>query len=201
MRVAIGWGLAETGVLPLVWVERVFLLLVAATGFGLLRAMGLGAGAAALCSLVVAGTLLALQMSVPETRLMPYAMVLVVNVAIALIFARGFLPEREAVLLQFVRVTAPAGVRVAPDFARFMERQGAFWALTALSIALSAGVAMTWADLRPVAVRSLLGLAAFQIAFFVSAHYYVNWRYKRPETWLDTLRAMGRPSVWSALKL
>ncbi len=147
---------------------------------------------------VSAGLALA-QVRVPSLQYMPYLLVAPANLAVAWVFASGLLPGREPVLLRLIRLM---GVHPADDvrFRRFIAGQCLIWAVLASTTALAAIAALVSVAMHPWLGEVLTCLVAVQVLWFGLSHYYAQLRYRRPETWLDTVRAMASPEIWQRLR-
>lgn len=130
----------------------------------------------------------------------PHLLIVIGNLLICYLFARGLLPGREPMLLQVIRLMGRRSID-DPCFRQFIRRQCAIWSLMTFATAAVAFVAMSIDYLDDEMAVALNVLIVVQIAWFALSHYYANIRYRRPETWFDTLRFMFRPGTWKQLAL
>lgn len=152
-------------------------------------------GRAALAAVLLLAGLIGLKLWLPWLRYAPYLLVLPAMLTVAAVFARGLMPGRESVLMGLIAVM---GQRPADDprFRRFIAGQCLLWALATLASAGLAVGAMVWEGGRQMLAQALGALVVAQFLWFVASHYYAGWRYGRPETWRDTLRAMAKVGLW-----
>ncbi|GMG84994.1 hypothetical protein LNKW23_42100 [Paralimibaculum aggregatum] len=198
--VAAAMLLAGLGAITPRALDTVFILVLAlglwraGPGAGLPRRAALGAAAG------LAAGALAAQALWPGLRYAPFLGVLLIHLAVAYAFLRGVLPGRTPILLQVVRQMG-LGDRGTPAFQRFLRRQCWVWAGLAAVTALAAAIAVVAPAWREAAGAATTGLVVAQAVWFVSTHRYANRRYRRPETWRDTLTIMARPGIWARLEI
>lgn len=144
--------------------------------------------------------MVALWLILPDIRFAPYLAVVLANGLVAYMFARGQMPGRTPLILQLIRLIG-SGPVVSEKFRRFIYWQ--CWAWVALGVATSGAGAMAMfsPNLRPIFGATIAALAIGQIGWFVISHSYARWRHHRPETCLDTIKAMSRPSIWGQINL
>lgn len=146
------------------------------------------------------GLLAVARLQFPHLQYLPYLAIAPANLALAYVFGRGLVGDREPVLIQLVNVM---GLKTADDpaFRRFVVRQCLLWCLMTLAMALVALVCVVAADARPLLSSVLVALAIAQVIHFALSHQWAAFRYGRPETWMMTLRIMIRPETWRGLKV
>jgi hypothetical protein len=191
--------LRSLGVISPQALDYVFLCLVAWALFKMIRNAGLHPVLAAMLAVASSGSLVGLQILQPSLRYMPYLVIAPANLMMAYIFARGLFPGRQPILLRLIREIRKEPV-TDPAFQNFVISQCALWSLMTFATACLAFASMVSDSVWPGVLNLLTGLIVIQIAWFVLSHFYAALRYNRPETWLDTLRAMTRPGIWSNLR-
>lgn len=162
--------------------------------------IGLSLRAAVGMCLALIGIVLIAWTTMSDIRFMPYLAVVLINAAVAYVFLRGQLPGHTPVILQLINLIniAPVG---SPTFRRFIYWQCWAWVGFGGITSIVGVVAMTTPEFSPLAGKIIVGLMVAQIAWFILSHRYANRRYKRPETWRDTIRAMARPAIWDELTI
>lgn len=177
-----------------------FALAFATTPLAFLPRIGVNFRRALGFTVILIAVILVLWVTVPDVRFTPYLAIALTNAAVAYMFLRGQLPGRTPLILQMIDLIdmAPIG---AASFRRFIYWQCWAWVFFGTVTSLTGLAATVAPDVRPMAGVAIAALVVAQIAWFFLSHGYANWRYRRPETWRDTVRVMARPASWEALKV
>lgn len=153
---------------------------------------------AALSGIVAVASLQLIWLAGQGLTLMPYLLVVPSNLVVAWLFARGLLPGREPILLRLIRLMNLRPID-DPRFVQFVRWQCWLWSGLALGTALLAFAAILVAAQSRWIDDMIVAMVAVQLGWFLLSHYYASMRYRRPETWQGTIRAMSRPDVWARL--
>ena len=197
---AISAALAIPGILTKPQSDLLFAVFCASSMLAVMAKMGVGATrATAVAVFLAVGAVLA-QMADPDIVLAPFLVVVLINGLVAYVFARGLMPGRQPLILQIVGLL-DSGYGTSPEFRHFVVGQCWIWVGLSLLTSLSGLVAMLVPEHQNFASMVVAGLVVIQIAWFVLSHEYANRRYRRPETWMDTLRVISRPGVWAKLDI
>lgn len=178
--------------------DMVFLACMALTGARMLASTALpwqiwgGLLAAGLVALV------ALRLQFTGLRYMPYAILAPANLGLSYAFAYGLFGDRVPILIRLVDIMGQKDAE-DPAFRRFIARQCLLWSVATLVTAAMAVACMVSSGAREIVVPALMVFVAAQVAHFALSHHYASIRYGRPETWVDTLKAMSRPETWRGL--
>ena len=136
----------------------------------------------------------------PQIRLSPYLAIAIINGFVAYIFGRGIGASRTPLIVQLIRVS-DSGPEGPNDFQNYVYGQGCVWTVFGAFTAALGLIAMIVPETREVLDTAIAALFALQVAWFVLAHQWARLRYKRPETWIGTVRLMARNDIWSELKI
>ena len=188
------------GVLPAPIFDLVFILSLAVSLLGSLPRFGVSAEHARLGAAAFAIASIGLLLGIPGLAVTPFLAVALAYAQLSYVFAHGLMPGRQPILEQLIRLMA-IKTDGTPEFWHFVRGQCRLWTvLCGLMTALSL-LAMLSQGSRDTAGTALTLGVIGQLAVFVLSHIYAGWRYGRPETWVQTLKAMFRPAIWSKLEL
>ena len=149
---------------------------------------------------IVTVTLVALRLSQPGIRFMPYLLIFPANVLASYIFARGLLPGREPMLLSLIKLMGRQSIE-DPEFIAFVRGQCLFWAVMTLLTGVVAALCIPLGQIVPEITISLGCIVALQLIWFPLSHIYANWRYNRVETFWNTIAMIGHPETRALLSL
>lgn len=180
--------------------DVIFAIAMGNTAMALAMKVGTPRAAANAIGLGVPIIALGAQWIFPQIQLSPYLAIVVINVFVAYIFGRGLDASRTPLIVQLIRVS-DSGPEGPNDFQNYVYGQGCVWTVFGAFTAILGLIAMLIPSSRETLGIAITALFALQIAWFVLAHYWARLRYKRPETWLGTVRLMARNDIWSELKI
>lgn len=187
-------------IVPARAVDIVFVFSLALSLLGSLPRFGASREAANSAAALFAAIGVTMILFLPTLAVTPFLGVALAYAQLSYVFAHGLMPGRQPILEQLIREMAllPGG---APEFWRFVRGQCQLWTVLGSLMSLIALAAMLFPGLREAAGTVLSLGVILQLAVFVLSHLYASWRYQRPETWMATLKAMFRPTIWSKLEL
>lgn len=142
------------------------------------------------------------QLFFPEIRLSPYLAIVIINGFVAYVFGRGLVTGRTPLIVQLIEIGnsgPPPEARGA--FSRYVYGQCWVWTIFGSVTALAGLAAMLLAPTRDWLDPTISILFGIQILWFVLAHQWARLRYKRPETWIGTIRIMSQTKTWSELEI
>jgi hypothetical protein len=196
---AISAAIAIPGILTSPQSNLLFAIFCAGSVLVFLLRVGVGATRATAVAVTLAVGAVLAQIADPGVVLAPFLVVVLINATVAYVFARGLMPGRQPLILQIVRLL-DSGYDTSPEFRHFVVGQCWIWVGLTLLTSLSGLVAMLVPEHQVFTGITTASLVMLQIAWFVLSHEYANRRYGRPETWMDTLRVLSRPGVWTKLE-
>ena len=180
--------------------DTLFALAMGNTILSLLPRIGFARGTAIASAFALPALAIGIQWIYPPLQIAPYLAIVLINVFVSYVFGHGLVTGRTPLIMQIIRVTE-SGPEGTIAFQRYVHSQCWVWTVFGLMTALSGFVAMIAPATRPWLDPAILVQFAIQIVWFVLAHVYARRRYRRPETWIGTMRAMAHPAMWSRLEI